>query len=506
MHARVLREQQNFDDDASSLSLYVSVLFSIHHTTNRLCRQRQRQLFILLYIAFTRTTVHLIVINNNNNMSLAVPLPSSSSSSTCSPSWEALVSTLKSKGILKSPSNGDASPSPCETVADLMTKSGAQQKEEEENDDNQQQQQPLLLVLVGGSWCAPCRNFTPVLKDCTSNNNNSNDVMDNVKVLFCSADHDDDSFWSYFGQMPASWSAVPYDQDEEDERDDLLEALHANSLPTLLVLDPLTGTLLEKNAVHAVQASGSGDGFAALIDKWRSMAQSGEAAAAAAAVAATTTNNNSTSSSTTANAGEETKEDNDDKTTLKYFIPAPPSLICQYFKERLISPDLPEALKSVILRRHAVVAQEDEAAKKLADTILGDADNDERWLFRTAAPALPMNWYGSSVLGNIEANAIECWTVERNDDAADNNNNNNIRKATCIIENETGRMILVFRETIVMEATKDGHGTNVTKTLNLNGVPSMGHGPFQRRWKAESELIFHALLGSCDRKKSSSKA
>jgi thiol-disulfide isomerase/thioredoxin len=496
MHARVLREQQNLDDDddvASSLSLYV--LFSIHHTTNRLSRLRQRQLFILLYIAFTRTTVHLIVSNNNNSMSLAVPLPSSSSSSTCSPSWEALVSTLKSKGILKSPSND--SPSPCETVADLMTKSGAQQQQQEEgNVDNQQQhqqQQPLLLVLVGGSWCAPCRNFTPVLKDCTSSNNNN----DNAKVLFCSADHDDDSFWSYFGQMPASWSAVPYDQDEEDERDDLLEALHANSLPTLLVLDPLTGTVLEKNAVHAVQASGSGDGFAALIDKWRNMAQSGEAAAAAV-VAATTTNNNS-SSSTTATAGEETKEDND-KTTLKYFIPAPPLLICQYFKERLISPDLPEALKSVILRRHVVVAQEDEAAKKLADAILGDADNDERWLFRTAAPALPMNWYGSSVLGNIEANAIECWSVERDDDAADHNNN--IRKATCIIENETGRMILVFRETIVMEATEDGHGTNVTKTLNLNGVPSMGHGPFQRRWKAESELIFHALLGSCDRKKS----
>jgi hypothetical protein len=469
-------------------------------------------------------------------MSLSIPLsrPSSTSSSSSS-SWEALVVVLTSRGIVRNHFEPTRT-WPCETLADVMMVESdddggetGMEKIVMENTNNENAAAmvadpppPLLLVLVGGSWCAPCRNFTPVLASCFGGSGGSGGgsttrpQLTNVKVLFCSADHDNDSFATYFQKMPSSWSAVPFDEDGEDERDDLLEALHANNLPCLLVFDPIMGTLLEKNAVHDVQACGP-NGFVTLIDQWRARVMSGESNAVL--ITASERVN-------TGNAEDEKKEedqlDHDDNNnnnhTLKYFIPTTPTLICQYFKERLLSPNLPEALTAVILRREKIHPNDDDddddddeenyqTAMAMANTMVGPPRDEEkeRWLFRTTAPALPMNWYGSTLLGTlVEANALECWQIERDT----HNNNNTIGKATCTIENETGRRMLIFRETIVMEATNTTtttttttqDGTHVTKTLNLDGVPTLAHGPFQRRWKKESDLIFHALLGTCDRK------
>ena len=101
----------------------------------------------------------------------------------------------------------------------------------------------------------------------------------------------------------------------------------------------------------------------------------------------------------------------------------------------------------------------DDATQTLADSIA--APTGDRWLFRTAAPALPMSWYGSSDLGYMmDASALECWTFDKDDTSGD------IQKATCVIENETGRSLLIFRETIVMESNGSG-GCNVTKTSSV---------------------------------------
>ncbi|KAL3903157.1 MAG: hypothetical protein SGARI_005504, partial [Bacillariaceae sp.] len=162
--------------------------------------------------------------------------------------------------------------------------------------------------------------------------------------------------------MPAAWSAVVYDDDGEDERDDLLEALNANSLPTLLVFDPISGKLLEQNAVHAVQAGGSGDNFVALLNKWRSMIASGDVAGSTAAAAAT--------------VQDEKKQCDDPEVPneLHYFVPAPPALICEYFQQQLLSPNLHEALEKVIVKREALEGDEavDDATTELADSMLGD--------------------------------------------------------------------------------------------------------------------------------------
>ena len=287
--------------------------------------------------------------------------------------------------------------------------------------------------------------------------------------------------------MPESWSAIPFDDDGEEERDDLMEALEANSLPTLIVFDPLTGSVVEPNAVMSVQAGGRG-GMEALIQKWRSAVSSGASSDAAAS------NGSANTAPAPTPTGTAAADDASSQEQLNYFIPAPTALICQYFKERLLSPDLPEALSAVVLRREVVDLADDSSAKTLAESLRETSGPGERWHFRTAAPALPMNSYGSSL--GFEANALECWEVERSADNPDS-----IIRTVVNIENETGRLLLVFRETIVMEQTEDGTGTKVTKTLNLDGVPSVAAGAFLRRWRNESEIIFHALLGTCDRKK-----
>jgi len=44
--------------------------------------------------------------------------------------------------------------------------------------------------------------------------------------------------------------------------------------------------------------------------------------------------------------------------------------------------------------------------------------------------------------------------------------------------------------------------TSVEKQLILDKVPSVLHAVFQKRWLSESKVIFHVLLGTCERKQS----
>ena len=122
---------------------------------------------------------------------LSLPLPSGSPESP----WSALVSTLKAKGILRSNSDShlDSPPSEVRTVADLLgsdcsSKYAAAAGDGDGDGDGDGESGgkkkdatiPLVLVLVSGSWCAPCRNFTPVLAEC-----NDALVREGIKVRSC---------------------------------------------------------------------------------------------------------------------------------------------------------------------------------------------------------------------------------------------------------------------------------------------------------------------------------
>ena len=461
--------------------------------------------------------------------------------------WGALTSALTTHGVLIKSDGGDGEEEvatevrTCTSCADLLlppSSSADADTNSTDGDDgnNTGGDIPLLLVLISGSWCTPCKNFTPVLASCSPLLTNHS-----CTVLFLSADADLSAFERYFATMPQNWRALPYGEDGaegigEDDRDDLMEALGAGSLPTLVVLDPLStntaggdnskgggNRVVVPNAVREVQAAGEA-GMERLIAKWRALAAAnrqnggGGGTANAIPVAAATTE------ASAEQHGDNDCDDDEDESSLmlRYSLPdSTPALLCQYFRTQLLSLRLPPSLSTIILRREDLTGGDDAAALEMAEGVRTNNTSDkggegegEMWAFRTAAPALPLDGWGGSL--GLEAGAIECWEIERDggDDKDDDNcsigkdDDNNISRAVVTIENETGRYLLIFRETIVMERPSNSSsngttatGCEVTKTLNLDGVPAVARGAFARRWRRESEAIFHALLGTCDRRK-----
>lgn len=96
-----------------------------------------------------------------------------------------------------------------------------------------------VLVYFSAHWCPPCRGFTPQLaqayKDCPVA---GKDVM----IVFASSDKDEDSFKSYYGEMP--WHALPYS--ERELKNTLSGKFEVQGIPTLVVLDG-SGNLVTKD-------------------------------------------------------------------------------------------------------------------------------------------------------------------------------------------------------------------------------------------------------------------
>ena len=454
-----------------------------------------------------------------------------------SPPWGALTSALAANGVLIKSDDGDPEVRDCKNCADLLLPPTT--SADNDGDDNDGGgggggggDIPLLLVLISGSWCAPCKNFTPVLSSV-----NNTLATANITVVFLSADADLPAFDKYYATMPTNWRALPYGEDSaegmgEDDRDDLMECLGAASLPTLVVLDPLntstagssanSNKVVVPNAVREVQAAGEA-GMEKLIGRWKAMAAAnrrdggGTAAAAGGAKAARP------ESEVEPHETHEPHGDESESLVLRYSLPdSSPALLCQYFRTQLLSSRLPPSLSAIILRREDLTDGDDVAALEMAEGLRtnntgddgGGGGGGEMWAFRTAAPALPLGGWGGTLGGSfgLEAGAIACWEIGRDGNVGsngDDDDENSISRAVVTIENETGRYLLVFRETIVMERPSSNSssgdattgGCEVTKTLNLDGVPSVARAAFARRWRKESEAIFHALLGTCDRRK-----
>ena len=65
----------------------------------------------------------------------------------------------------------------------------------------------VLGLYFSAHWCPPCRGFTPKLAEWYTKLT-TGPLKDKFEIVFVSSDRDEDSFDSYFDEMP--WLALPY--------------------------------------------------------------------------------------------------------------------------------------------------------------------------------------------------------------------------------------------------------------------------------------------------------
>jgi thiol-disulfide isomerase/thioredoxin len=103
----------------------------------------------------------------------------------------------------------------------------------------------MVAIYFSAHWCPPCRQFTPVLGN-VYNALKAAGKTDKFEVVFCSADHSEEEFQSYFKSM-APWSAIDYD---DDERESFMGTFKVQGIPKLVVMAP-DGKIIADNAVNA---------------------------------------------------------------------------------------------------------------------------------------------------------------------------------------------------------------------------------------------------------------
>ena len=97
----------------------------------------------------------------------------------------------------------------------------------------------VLLLYFSASWCAPCRKFTPKIKELYDGKM--------FEVVFVSCDHNENDMMGYFKSMP--WLAISYD---DPAREELAGHFKVSGIPRLVVISSKTGLVLEQNAVQSL--------------------------------------------------------------------------------------------------------------------------------------------------------------------------------------------------------------------------------------------------------------
>lgn len=123
------------------------------------------------------------------------------------------------------------------------------------NNGHQVKIESLIAKAVGlyfsGSWCGPCRRFTPNLVEVYNELSSNADF----EVVFVSSDRDEESFSAYFKKMP--WLALPFA--DLETRKSLKELFKVRGIPHLVILDK-TGKVSTGEGVRIIYDYGA-DGY-----------------------------------------------------------------------------------------------------------------------------------------------------------------------------------------------------------------------------------------------------
>ncbi|CAM9850611.1 unnamed protein product, partial [Laminaria digitata] len=110
----------------------------------------------------------------------------------------------------------------------------------------------VLAVYFSASWCAPCKQFTPILKKVY---NKLTEEGKPFEIVFVSSDKSAEEFTTYMGDMP--WLSVPFDG---KTRGTAAQLLGVSALPTLLVFDE-NQQLITANGRPEIIKDQKGEGF-----------------------------------------------------------------------------------------------------------------------------------------------------------------------------------------------------------------------------------------------------
>lgn len=103
-------------------------------------------------------------------------------------------------------------------------------------------------LYFSGSWCGPCRQFTPSLIEVYQDLSSKSCF----EVVFLSSDRDEESFNGYFSKMPCL--AIPFSDSASIKG--LMDLFQVRSIPTLVILDG-KGKVLSDQGVRFVRDYGA---------------------------------------------------------------------------------------------------------------------------------------------------------------------------------------------------------------------------------------------------------
>eukprot|EP00830_Metopus_es_P010350 TRINITY_DN19966_c0_g1_i1.p2 TRINITY_DN19966_c0_g1~~TRINITY_DN19966_c0_g1_i1.p2 ORF type:complete len:131 (-),score=34.15 TRINITY_DN19966_c0_g1_i1:9-401(-) len=88
----------------------------------------------------------------------------------------------------------------------------------------------VIGLFFAGSWCPPCKIFTPILVDFYQE---VNAMERNLEIVFISLDNSEYEYESYRAKMP--WVAIPFNDTRIDR---LVAKFNIDEIPCLLYTSP----------------------------------------------------------------------------------------------------------------------------------------------------------------------------------------------------------------------------------------------------------------------------